>query len=108
MNRLYAAAGSPLPHEPCPLGPPSDVEAYCATTSPVKGLNILPRDIANAVLFLASDMGRCVNVRRPLHLQPMDPRAAACSSGLLGRRVKVQFRRSWLLERASPLQVPTP
>lgn len=33
-----------------------------AKTSPLKGTTLLAEDIANGSLYLASDMGRCVNV----------------------------------------------
>lgn len=36
------------------------LEAALALTSPLKGVAVLPRDIANGMLFLASAMGRCV------------------------------------------------
>jgi len=36
-----------------------------AKGSPLPGVAIQPSDIANGMLYLASDMGRCVNVRLP-------------------------------------------
>lgn len=41
--------------------PQEDTEAILAQTSPLRGVAITPQDIANSMLYLASDMGRCVN-----------------------------------------------
>ncbi|KAL4448303.1 hypothetical protein ABPG75_005522 [Micractinium tetrahymenae] len=38
-----------------------DTIAYLAKTSPLPGVAILPEDIAQGMLYLASDMARCVN-----------------------------------------------
>ena len=38
------------------------MERLLAETSVLKGVPLLPSDIANGMLFLASDMARCVNV----------------------------------------------
>ena len=48
----------------CPGCPalPAEVERLLADTSVLKGVPLLPSDIANGMLFLASDMARCVNV----------------------------------------------
>ncbi len=41
----------------------AEVIQVLAEHSPLKGVALVPDDIANAMLFLASDMARCVNVR---------------------------------------------
>ncbi|KAL4433293.1 hypothetical protein ABPG77_003341 [Micractinium sp. CCAP 211/92] len=38
-----------------------DTQAHLAKTSPLPGVSILPEDIAQGMLYLASDMARCVN-----------------------------------------------
>ena len=40
----------------------AEIEAELAKTSPLRGVAIRPLDIANAMLFLSSELGRCVNV----------------------------------------------
>jgi hypothetical protein len=52
------------------------VERLLADTSVLKGVPLLPSDIANGMLFLASDMARCVNVS-------VNWEEAACCSWLL-------------------------
>lgn len=49
------------------LGPssPAELEAALAKTSVMPGVALRAEDVAAGMLFLASDMGRCVNVRRP-------------------------------------------
>lgn len=40
----------------------AEVRAALADSSVLEGLCILPEDVASAMLFLASDLGRCINV----------------------------------------------
>ena len=55
--------GEPLPSLPSlPPALPAEVERLLAETSVLKGVPLLPSDIANGMLFLSSDMARCVNV----------------------------------------------
>ena len=55
----------------------ADVQRFVSRTSPLKGALLLPQDIANAFVFLASDMGRCVNA----HTLVVDLGVAAAVTG---------------------------
>jgi len=57
----------------------ADVQRFVSRTSPLKGALLLPQDIANAFVFLASDMGRCVNA----HTLVVDLGVAAGVTGKL-------------------------